>query len=109
MKLSDAALRKIIRAYVGCIRDAGVHVQEVRLFGSRASGKAHTWSDIDLCIISPQFGKDWQREIVKLLLLASSLDSPVPIEPIPFGPDDLADRYSTLATEVRKHGKIIKI
>lgn len=109
MTLSDATLRQIIGEYISRIRKAGIVVEEVRLFGSRAHGKPGEWSDIDLCIISPQFGRDRQEEMTQLLLLASTMDTPVPIEPIPFAVGDLDDRYSTLATEIREQGKRVEV
>jgi uncharacterized protein len=35
-----------------------INVAKVILYGSRASGKAHEYSDIDVAIVSPDFGKD---------------------------------------------------
>lgn len=109
MMLSDSALRQIIREYISRVRKAGIVVEEVRLFGSRAHGTPHEWSDIDLCIVSPQFGHDRQEEITRLLLLASTLDTPVPIEPIPFAPGDMDDRYSTIAKEIREQGQRLEV
>lgn len=34
---------------------ADFHVDRMIFFGSRASGKPHKWSDIDLIIVSPKF------------------------------------------------------
>lgn len=109
MMLSDADLRQIIKEYVSRIRKAGIVVHEVRLFGSRAHGTPREWSDIDLCIVSPQFGRDRQEEMTRLLMLTSTMDTPVPIEPIPFAPGDIDDRYSTLATEIRERGKRVEV
>jgi predicted nucleotidyltransferase len=72
MMLSDAALRQIIEEYVSLVRRAGIAVHEARLFGSRAREGSHEWSDIDLCIVSPQFGHDRQEETARLLMLAPS-------------------------------------
>ena len=110
MTLSDATVRQVIREYVSLLRAAGIPVTEVRLFGSRAkSAPRHQYSDIDLCIISSQFGKDYLDEMGLLLGLTAKLDSPVPIEPIPFAPGDLDDRYSTLAGEIREQGVRVEI
>ena len=42
--------------YVERLRQV-VHVDGVYLFGSYAKGTADEWSDIDLAIVSPDFGK----------------------------------------------------
>ena len=34
-----------------------IPIQKMILFGSRAQGKAHRWSDFDLIIVSPKFRK----------------------------------------------------
>ena len=71
------------------------------IFGSHIEGKAHSWSDIDVGIVSKVFGKDFHRELVRLLKLRGSdfLD----IEPHPFSPDHINDPYDPLASGVRKY------
>lgn len=90
------------RAYRRALREAGIPVQRVILFGSRAKGTHHRWSDIDLAIVSLAFGKDPFAERSKLMRLRKDL-SPA-IEPHPFHPDDFKDRWSTLAQEIKKYG-----
>ncbi|MDD5055048.1 MAG: nucleotidyltransferase domain-containing protein [Candidatus Peribacteraceae bacterium] len=109
MSLSHTEVLGIIRNYIALVRAAGVPVSEVRLFGSRARGKEHDWSDIDLCVVSSSFGKDYSEEMSLLLTLTMKMDSPVPIEPIPFAPKDLNEKYSTLASEIRKYGKKVAV
>ncbi len=110
MMLSRKDIERIIREYVAIVRAAGIPVTEVRLFGSRARGTPrHEFSDIDLCVISPQFAKNRSAGWDTLLVATTKLDSPVPIEPIPFTPGDLADRYSTLATEIREQGERVEV
>lgn len=103
------SIERVIRDYVSLLREEGVPVREVRLFGSRARRRGHRWSDIDLCVISPQFGRNYWKEGVRLRILSSRVDSPWPIEPIPFHPRDLKKKYSTLASEIRKYGKKIRV
>ena len=102
-------VRRLIRDYLALVRRDGIRVQEVRLFGSRARGKGRRWSDIDLCIVSPQFGKDYRSEGMRLRGIAAGLRVTYPIEPIPFHPKDLQDKYDTLASEIRKYGKKIRV
>jgi len=83
-----------------CVR--GVEVSDVILFGSYAKGMAKQDSDIDLAVVSSQFGKDNWKEMIFLRKLALEIDSH--IEPLPFSPQDMEDRYSTLSEEIRKYG-----
>jgi predicted nucleotidyltransferase len=62
-------------------------------------------SDIDIAVISSQFGKDKLKEMIVLRKLALEIDSR--IEPLPFAPQDLDDRYSTLMQEIKKYGVLI--
>jgi len=62
-------------------------------------------SDIDIAVISTQFGQDNLKEMMFLRKLALEIDSH--IEPLPFTPQDLDDRYSTLSQEIKKYGVLI--
>lgn len=87
------------------IKEKGVKISKVILFGSYAKGIAKPDSDIDLAVISSQFGKDNLKEMIFLRKLAIKIDSH--IEPLPFSPEDLKDRYSTLTNEINNFGIII--
>ena len=93
------------KKFVKKIQQAGILVESAYLFGSFANNTSHQWSDIDICIVSPRFGKDYFDEAVKLRRLTSGIDER--IEPIPYRPEDLEDRYSTLAHEIRTHGVLL--
>ena len=72
------------------------------LFGSRAKGKAGPDSDIDVAVVSPQFGQDVTEEMMMLRKIALKVDSH--IEPVPLCPEDLDDNFSTLAHEIKRYG-----
>ena len=93
------------KKFVSEVKQSGTPVSSAYLFGSYAKGMAHKDSDIDICIISPIFGKDYFDEAVKLRFLSHKVDSR--IEPVPFNPTDMQDKYSTLATEIKKHGILL--
>ena len=101
-----ASLKKkelnIINEYIDLLKQKGVDVLKVILFGSYAKGTAKPESDIDIAIISSQFGKNNLKEMMLLRRIALQIDSH--IEPLPFSPKDLDDRYSTLAQEIIKYG-----
>lgn len=99
--LADSPKRLIKRYYQKLLR-TGIPVEQMILFGSQAKGTARQWSDVDVCVVSPSFGKEPFRELVRLKQLTSDIDSL--IEPVPYHPDDLADKYDPLAKEIRTHG-----
>ncbi|MFH1561533.1 MAG: nucleotidyltransferase domain-containing protein [Patescibacteria group bacterium] len=86
--------------FVDKVRESGVPVSTALVYGSWAKGKANKDSDIDVCVVSPHFGKDYVEEIVRLRKISLTVDSR--IEPISFSPQDLKDPYGTLASEIRK-------
>ena len=95
----------LILKYKKVLKEKGIRISKIILFGSYAKGTATADSDIDLAVISSQFGKNNLKEMILLRKLAINIDSH--IEPLPFSPKDLKDRYSTLTNEINKFGKII--
>jgi len=95
----------LINRYARLLKQKGIKVSKIILFGSHAKGMAKPDSDIDIAIISSQFGRDNFKEMILLRKLALEIDSH--IEPLPFTPQDLDDRYSTLTQEIKKYGVLI--
>jgi len=95
-------IKKIANKYIEEVKKSGIIVKSAYLFGSYAKGKPHVDSDIDICIISPNFGKDYFKESLKLRYLTNKIDTR--IEAVPFSLTDLNDKYSTLASEIKKYG-----
>ncbi len=95
-------VRKIASNYIDEVKRSGILVEKAFLFGSYAKGKANKYSDIDVCVVSPVFGDDYIGNMVSLRKIALAVDSK--IEPIPFAPGDLEDRYSSLASEIKRTG-----
>lgn len=75
---------------------------KVIIFGSQASGTATKQSDIDVCIVSDRLSQDYHAGTVTLLSIAHEF--PLPMDVIPYSPEDLANKYDPLAKEVRTHG-----
>ena len=97
-------LKTIILAYKQKLETLGIPVDKIILFGSRAKHTARPDSDIDLCIVSKTFGKDYHHEMVQLLKVAHELSLDQVIEPHPYHPHDLTDQYDSLATEIKTYG-----
>ncbi len=95
-------LTKSIKKYYAKLIAVGIPVEQMILFGSHAKGSAKKWSDIDLCIVSKSFGKKPFDEMVQLSRYTKDIDDN--IEPHPFHPNDLLDKYDPLAAEIRTHG-----
>lgn len=94
--------RQIVEKFVLQLKLSGIPVSQVYVFGSQAKGNAHEFSDIDTCIVSTIFGRDRHSERLSLMnLLDHETES---IEPHPYSPEGLTDKFDPLANEIRKTG-----
>lgn len=97
--------KRLVRKYLEKVRSSGIAVSEAFVFGSQASGRAARESDIDLAVVSPQFGQDKHEDLVRLFKLIDKETKEV--EPIPFSSVELKDKYDPLAAEVRRQGILV--
>ncbi|MBI5620532.1 nucleotidyltransferase domain-containing protein [Candidatus Gottesmanbacteria bacterium] len=93
----------LVHQYGLMLQRAGISYTQLIVFGSQAKGSAHSWSDIDVCVVSDRFGKDRHTERVTLMRARRS-DVLLDIEPHPYHPNDLEDKYDPLACEIRTYG-----
>ena len=99
----DPEIRGIILNFINTLRGKGIRIERVFLYGSFASGKTHAGSDLDLAIISPDFGKDRFEERKMLLRLAWRIDPR--IEPIPISSASYEnDTWIPLIHEIKQKG-----
>ena len=86
-------------------RKTGIPVENIYIFGSHISGKAHIGSDIDICVVSSIFGKDRLKERLMLMKLQEDINDR--IEPHPFSPEDFSNPFDPLAFQIKKYGLLI--
>lgn len=103
--LTKKEIKDITAKFKTTLKRAGIHPSKLILFGSYATGRPHPWSDIDLCIVSTQFGKRYYDEMVRVTKLGKKVS--YLIEAHPMNPDDLRSGNHPLATEIKKHGRQI--
>ncbi len=96
-----------IFAYIANLKKDRLPIKKVILFGSYAKGAQHKWSDIDLCVISPQFKNAWQASGY-LWSKRKISDFRYAIEPVGFSPKDYKEG-SSLINEIKQNGIEIKI
>jgi predicted nucleotidyltransferase len=104
----DPEIRDIILRFVETLNKKGIHVEKAVLFGSYASGNFGPSSDLDLAIVSPDFGKDKFEEGKMLLQMAWRIDPR--IEPIPISSKSYEnDTWIPLIYEIKEKGiEVIK-
>lgn len=90
------------KKYVDLLRSNGISVDQAYLFGSHAKGKIWEGSDIDVCVVSKFFGKNYQSE--KSILNKTALKVDPRIEAVAYSTDDFANKYDSLADEIKRFG-----
>jgi predicted nucleotidyltransferase len=94
-----------IKKYIKAL-EKNITVYKVILYGSWANGKPDEFSDIDLAIFSPDFGKHKLKELQLLSKLSWEIDES--IEAIPYSSDKLFTQNPlNFVYEIIKTGKTI--
>lgn len=101
--IMNKSITETMEKYFQVLQAGDIPVEEMYVFGSTAREQRHEWSDIDVAVIGQAFGTDRIEEMVQLQLLAHGVDPA--ISPIPLRPEDLNDRFNTIAEAIRKDGK----
>ncbi len=99
-------VKKEILDYVRILRDDNLPIDSVILFGSYAKGTQHRWSDIDVCIVSPDFTDAF--DALQYLWRKRSERYGSRVEPVGFHPRDFKDETS-LVHEIKKTGIRVRV
>jgi len=93
----------IIQEYGKNLKEKGIDFQKLILFGSYASNTETPTSDIDIAVISRDFGNDRFEERAKLTEIAYYIDSR--IEPHPVSLNDFTeDDLQMIVHEIKSNG-----
>lgn len=105
----DKAIRASVENFLRKVRQSGLSVRCGVIFGSQATGRSSSLSDIDLLVISARFDEIRERKDINLLWhLAARTDSR--IEPIPCGEKQwLEDDSSAIIEIARREGEIVEV
>jgi predicted nucleotidyltransferase len=92
----------IVRSVEQFLEELQKHQQVLAayIYGSQVASTATEWSDIDLAVVSPDFG-DRFEERLNLMRLAAKIDDR--IEPNPYTPEDF-DVNDPLVSEIERTG-----
>ncbi len=94
---------RVIRKFIKTLKREGIAVDRIILYGSSAKGKTRPDIDIDVAVISKNFGKDRVEEGMALFRIAGKIDSrlaPVPISTQVYE----NDTWIPLIYEIREKG-----
>jgi predicted nucleotidyltransferase len=102
-KLDKDKIIEIIKTYAARLKEKGINFQKIILFGSYANNTNRKDSDIDIAVVSEEFGKDRFEERVKLTKIAYYVDAH--IEPHPVNLKEfMEDNWQTLIHEIKSKG-----
>jgi len=105
--MARRTIAPVVAKFVQAVRAQGISVHRVILYGSQASGRQRPESDIDVAIVSRDFGKDQVEERMRLLRIAGSIDSR--IEPIALSKRSFEqDTWIPIIHEIREHGVALR-
>jgi predicted nucleotidyltransferase len=101
VKLSERRKRELVRFLKRLKRELGV--VEVYIFGSRVYGNPLLESDLDMIVVSEEFGK--RSFIENMELLSRTWDGSFTVEMFPYTPEQLrkyAERKTVVSEALRK-------
>jgi len=102
-KQAKREIIEIIRKYGERLKEQGINFQKIILFGSYAANAENRDSDIDIAVVSQDFGKDRFKERVMLTKIAYYVD--VRIEPHPVNLKEFTrNSWQTIIHEIKSKG-----
>ena len=100
-------IRQIVRKFLDALSSKGITVDKIIIYGSYAAGLDNVHSDIDIAVISPDFGMDRFEEGKTLLQIAWRIDPR--LQPVPISSEVFEkDTWVPLIYEIREKGIEIK-
>lgn len=98
-----------IKDFITLLKQNNINVNKVFLFGSYAFGDANEVSDIDVAVISSDFGKSYLKECLLLMKIANEID--LSLSPKPYSLDEYkkAKQGDFLWQEIINKGHLIDV
>lgn len=98
---------KTVKKFAAALLKEGITVDRIILYGSYAKGKQRPDSDIDVAVVSRDFGRDRVEEGMLLFRIAGEVDPR--IEPVPISVEAYKnDTWVPLIYEIRTRGIDLK-
>ncbi|MFH1859778.1 MAG: nucleotidyltransferase domain-containing protein [bacterium] len=99
----ERSIIKTIKRFAQVLEEEGVNIDKIILYGSYRDGKPRIDSDIDVAVISKDFGKDPTEEGMYLFRVAGGIDPRM--EPVPISLESYEkDTWIPLIYEIRQKG-----
>jgi uncharacterized protein len=99
---------RIINRFTKRLRQEGISIDRVILYGSYAAGNVRRDSDIDVAIVSKDFGKDRVKEGMTLYRIAGKVSAR--LEPVPISIQAYEnDTWLPLIYEIKVKGQELEV
>jgi predicted nucleotidyltransferase len=102
-------IKSIVKNFIKALKKHNIKIEIVILYGSCAKGTADIDSDIDVAVISPDFGKDKFEEAILLKKISEEVYLGISPEPYSIEEYKQASQNEFLYQEIIKKGKIITV
>lgn len=105
--MAKKSVERLIKKFAYELTQKGIRIDKIILYGSYARGKAGPDSDIDIAVVSRDFGRDRIEEGMLLFRIAGEIDAR--LEPVPISLESYQnDTWIPLIYEVRTKGIELK-
>lgn len=107
--MAKRSIKEVINFLAKCLRNKGLNISKIIIFGSHAQGKVTEESDIDIVIVSRDFkGKNiFERaELTKEAEILTIKRFLVPLDIITMTPEEL-EAGKSLISGYAKNGKVV--
>ncbi len=105
--MGEKQIQIAVRDYLYTLRNNKIAVEKAILYGSQAANTADRDSDIDIVIVSEEFGQDYVKEAVKLKLLALEVNPDISPRPYSLSDYRTSKPGDFLFDEVIQKGRVI--
>ncbi len=106
--MATGKIEEIIKKYIEAVQKMNISVDKVFLYGSYAEDNADEWSDIDIAVISSDFGKGrYLDECLMLRKIKRRVNLCISPEPYSLEEYENAKKGDFLYDEIIKKGKLI--
>jgi uncharacterized protein len=108
---SRAEVEAVVARYVDALREQGMEVDWVYLFGSYLRGTAHEYSDIDVVVVSPGFADKplWERPMITgRAAYLTFKDTGESVQALAKTPEEVDNRHpASFLAEVLKDAEVV--
>jgi predicted nucleotidyltransferase len=109
LEMAQKRAKEVVRFFSACLKEEGLKISKIIVFGSQAKGTATGESDIDIVIVSEEFRRKnifKRAEMTKDAEIRTIKKFLVPLDIITMTPEEYENR-TTLMAEYAHEGEVV--